>query len=667
MGIKKFFKIKPPEEDTAEVNRETLNELGIPVKNPNKKKKEKFAAYGAFAKDQSKDKFFAPPGYEKFGMADNGDANLEDLNKSDVDAEAQGTGSENAYMAAPKKNEYDPYASHNYGGAMNNANPYQKGSSFSGGAEHSSDPFAKVGYNDTYRSAPAPTQNSFDANMGQSPRYNAYGAAPNLDTSQRGSYDQVRQDDPYSSTSVGRDGQKGPYGNTGQPSRSNPYGSNSSSGSQIESYGNSRQASYQSQSRSSPYNPYDQNNLSNGTPEAHGQTSAKSGQSNPYASYAGSAQDPYSGAGNYGAPSSTRSRGGNPYAASNRKSSQQPDRSAAEAQDLQPQGRPSLDASTLRDDEKFDFETPTRVQTRATALGEDDIDLNAPLQEDGGDDLNEPMHGSYGDELQQLQQQQQFADTSLVPERGFQTFEDVQRENQLRQQQEEDEEVDGIKQEIRFTKQSSVASTRNTLKMAQEAEMAGTNTLGMLGHQSEKLNNVERNLDLMRMQNRVAEDKVAELKKLNRNILAVHVSNPFNSKRRLREAEDRIRMQRIEDKMIEQQTNGRLQQSTQRIEGAMNGVHQEGRNMTQRYQNQGILDRARRYQFENDEEDDEMEVEIDRNLDKIGQVGNRLKKLALATGDEIDAQQTRIKKIENDTDDMDIKIHLNTTRLTHIR
>ena len=41
----------------------------------------------------------------------------------------------------------------------------------------------------------------------------------------------------------------------------------------------------------------------------------------------------------------------------------------------------------------------------------------------------------------------------------------------------------------------------------------------------------------MKVQNKVADEKVAELKKLNRSILAVHVSNPFNSKRRRRERE----------------------------------------------------------------------------------------------------------------------------------
>ena len=149
--------------------------------------------------------------------------------------------------------------------------------------------------------------------------------------------------------------------------------------------------------------------------------------------------------------------------------------------------------------------------------------------------------------------------------KGFKTFDEVQREEEERQQQEEDEAVDELKQEIRFTKQSSVASTRNTLKMAQEAEMAGMNTLGMLGHQSEKLNNVERNLDLIKIQN------------------------------------------------------------------------------------------------------DEMEVEIDRNLSQIQQVSGRLKKLAISAGEEIDAQQQRLDRVENNTDDLDIKINMNTNKLSYIK
>ena len=276
--------------------------------------------------------------------------------------------------------------------------------------------------------------------------------------------------------------------------------------------------------------------------------------------------------------------------------------------------------------------------------------------------------GGYGYDNQQTQMYQ---DNDLNQEgdmdRGYKTFEDIQREEEQRQQQEEDDAVDELKQQIKFTKQSSVASTRNTLKMAQEAEMSGMNTLGLLGHQSEKLNNVERNLDLMNIQNSIADEKVSELQKLNRSLWAVHVSNPFNSKRRKQEREDKIKNQKIQEQAMMESTNQDLLQSTNRIENAM---EENGRNISDvrdRYERKDILNRAQKYQFENDEEDDEMEVEIDRNLDKIQQVSGRLKKLAIAAGSELDSQQDRIKRIEDNTDDLDIKIHVNTTKLSTIK
>ena len=51
----------------------------------------------------------------------------------------------------------------------------------------------------------------------------------------------------------------------------------------------------------------------------------------------------------------------------------------------------------------------------------------------------------------------------------------------------EDEEVEGIKQQLRFTKQESVNSTRNALRLAREAEETARGTLMKLGDQSGEL------------------------------------------------------------------------------------------------------------------------------------------------------------------------------------
>lgn len=63
--------------------------------------------------------------------------------------------------------------------------------------------------------------------------------------------------------------------------------------------------------------------------------------------------------------------------------------------------------------------------------------------------------------------------------RGYDGLE--QREEQ---RDEEDDEVEAIKQQIRFTKQESLSSTRNALRIAREAEETATNTMFKLGDQS---------------------------------------------------------------------------------------------------------------------------------------------------------------------------------------
>lgn len=50
--------------------------------------------------------------------------------------------------------------------------------------------------------------------------------------------------------------------------------------------------------------------------------------------------------------------------------------------------------------------------------------------------------------------------------------------------EENDEDVEGIKQQTKFLKQESVNSTRNALRMAREAEETARGTLGRLGDQS---------------------------------------------------------------------------------------------------------------------------------------------------------------------------------------
>lgn len=58
------------------------------------------------------------------------------------------------------------------------------------------------------------------------------------------------------------------------------------------------------------------------------------------------------------------------------------------------------------------------------------------------------------------------------------------QEGGAEQELDEDEEVEGIKQQMRFVKQESLASTRNAVRIAREAEETARATLDKLGDQS---------------------------------------------------------------------------------------------------------------------------------------------------------------------------------------
>lgn len=231
----------------------------------------------------------------------------------------------------------------------------------------------------------------------------------------------------------------------------------------------------------------------------------------------------------------------------------------------------------------------------------------------------------------------------------------------------EDEEVEAIKQDIRFTKQESLALTRNTLRMAQEADASGINTLGMLGSQSERLYNAEQNLLLADTQTKIAEEKVKYLKKLNRSIFVpVAVGNPFNKKSKLRQQEQKLKTEKQQEKYLRETNRQGVYASEQRVkEGITNSSTTS--DTFNKYQGEKYLGAAQRYQFENDSEDDEMEKELGSNLDQIHAFSKKLKNTATVIGQEVEAQNSRLRRIEEDADRLDINVHLNSARLGNIR
>ncbi|KAG5648017.1 hypothetical protein DXG03_007051 [Asterophora parasitica] len=236
--------------------------------------------------------------------------------------------------------------------------------------------------------------------------------------------------------------------------------------------------------------------------------------------------------------------------------------------------------------------------------------------------------------------------------------------------EENDDDVEGIKQQTRFIKQDSVNSSRNALRLAREAEETARNTLTRLGDQSEKLANTERHLDVAKGHSARAEDNTNELKQLNRSIFRPVITFNKDAKRAAQEAKvqaryDEERLEREKTMMDIRETQNRLgRAATYGRGGDDEGL--VGGSVRSRFktaeQEAVRKEQRKRYQFEAAASDDELEDELDGNLDEISDVSKRLKALGMAMGQELDNQIGRIHQIEGKTDRVESKIHLNTQR-----
>lgn len=426
-------------------------------------------------------------------------------------------------------------------------------------------------------------------------------------------------------------GDGSPYGSQSNMSQSNPYGAKPSQ------YGASQSSPYGSQSNmngTSQSNPYDSQTVLS--------RSSQAGSQNPYGASTRRSQP------SGGAP--------NPYAR---------ERSSNAAPSQLSQGPAGRTNAYTANSNSYSAQGAPSVYSRATTnsrrrdYDEESLDLNKiPSHQIGpSTQAKRPPKSLYEDNAT--------LDLNELPEEDDLNL-DIDELPQEQEVNSEDEEIETIKQDIRFVKQESIASTRNTLKMAQEADASATNTLGMLGSQSERLYNAEQNLLLADTQTKIAGSKVSELNRLNRSIFIPAYGNPFNKKSRLRQEENQIKAQKSMEKYMREQNRSEMYKSEQRIkEGITNNATSS--ELHQKYKGERDLLAAKRYQFENDSEDDEVEKELAGNLEQISIYAKKLKQTAQTMGVEVDSQNARLAKIEDDADRLDINVHMNTTRLSNIR
>ncbi|KAK6428703.1 Protein transport protein S9 plasma membrane t-SNARE, partial [Oleoguttula sp. CCFEE 5521] len=187
-------------------------------------------------------------------------------------------------------------------------------------------------------------------------------------------------------------------------------------------------------------------------------------------------------------------------------------------------------------------------------------------------------------------------------------------DRELTAEEQEDQDVEAAKSEIKFIKQQDLASTRNTRRMAEQNGITARETLARLGQQGERIHNTEKNLDMASHQNRLANEKARELKTLNRSMFAVHVANPFTAKKR-EEAADAIALEKHQrERNIQEATRKEAYGSQARQKAQQRDLNG---NVIRKTGNSKSLAERAKYQFEADSEDEEIENELDDNLDAI--------------------------------------------------
>ncbi|KAF2151713.1 hypothetical protein K461DRAFT_286677 [Myriangium duriaei CBS 260.36] len=290
--------------------------------------------------------------------------------------------------------------------------------------------------------------------------------------------------------------------------------------------------------------------------------------------------------------------------------------------------------------------------TTSTDAGRAQLFGDAPSRQQ-----QQPQQGGGSNTAQQNYNSSYGGDSSFAG--GYGGYQD----RELTAEEQEEEDVQATKNEIKFIKQQDVASTRNARRIAEQAEATGRETLARLGQQGERIHNAERNLDLASAQNRIAQEKASELKTLNRSMFAVHVSNPFTKGKREAEANayalDKHREERgkMDATRKEAQESASRRDAAGRMLGAKALEEEKKKNLAQRS----------KYQFEADSEDEGMENEIDENLEAIHRGAKTLNALGKAMGNELDSQNKHINRIIGKTDLVDDEIALNRARLDRIR
>lgn len=212
-------------------------------------------------------------------------------------------------------------------------------------------------------------------------------------------------------------------------------------------------------------------------------------------------------------------------------------------------------------------------------------------------------------------------------------------QRELTEEEQEEADYQSILQEKRQVQQESAQSVNRSVQMARQANEVGRATLARLGAQGERLHNTEKHLDMASNQNKIAQDRAAELKTLNRSMFAVHVGNPFTSKQRQQRADEEVMNRHRTEREQREFTRKEGFEANQRMESSFRDIHRGPAPTQGRKKDYG------KFNLDDEEGADELEDQIDDGLDELeGQV-HMMNMVGRAIGKEVDSQNNQIERI----------------------
>ncbi|PHH63684.1 hypothetical protein CDD81_5556 [Ophiocordyceps australis] len=236
-------------------------------------------------------------------------------------------------------------------------------------------------------------------------------------------------------------------------------------------------------------------------------------------------------------------------------------------------------------------------------------------------------------------------------------------QRELTAEEQEAADYEAILSEKRQVQKESASSVSRSVQMARQANEVGQATLARLGAQGERLHNTEKNLDLASNQNKVAQDRAAELKTLNRSMFAVHVNNPFTSKQRQQRADEEVMNRHRNERELREATRREGFAATQRMESTFRDISGSSRQQVGQTRKKDYG----KFNLDDEEGADELEDQIDDGLNELeGQV-SMMNMVGRAIGKEVDAQNKQIDRIMTKSDAVDDATRMNRERLARIK